>query len=183
MRFLLATSGFALLALVALARLFILARWRAGWAMYLGNVVWETFPKKVGIRRFPLEAMAVVLGLILLGMGSLSWGGVALAGAAMLGLEIANRRWERRLLDGDIPSDLILTVEAPFTERLPHYRLGVLWVGRPFEIELIVSNPSLGPTATAVKTRLEVPASWLQGDSAEKTVEPLSSGGIGRANR
>lgn len=180
MRFIFATSGFALLALVTLARLFILARWRAGWAMYLANVFWEIFPKKVGIRRFPLEAMAAVLGLVLLGMGGLPWGGVALVGATLLGLEILNRRWERRLIDGDIPSDLIVTVEAPFTERLPRYRLGVLWVGRPFEIDLIVSNPSLGPTATAVKTRLEVPAAWLSEASAEKTVGPLSSGGIGK---
>lgn len=180
MRCLFIILGIGLLAMVALARLFILARWRAGWAMYLANVVWETFPKKVGIRRFPLETMAAGLGLVLLGMGGLPWGGAALVGATLLGLEILNRRWERRLLDGDIPSGLILTVEAPFTERLPRYRLGVLWVGRPFEIDLIVSNPSLGPTATAVKTRLEVPASWLQVASAEKTVGPLSSGGIGK---
>ena len=86
MRFLFATFGFALLALVTLARLFLRSRWRAGWAMYLANVVWETFPKKVGIRRFPLEAMAAGLGLVLLGLGGLPWGGVVSAGATLLGL-------------------------------------------------------------------------------------------------
>ncbi|NCA81158.1 MAG: hypothetical protein EOM72_00230 [Opitutae bacterium] len=181
MRFLFAIFGFALLALVTLARLFILARWRAGWAMYLANVVWETFPKKVGIRRFPLEAMAAGLGLALLGMGGLPWAGVVSVGATLLGLEILNRRWERRLIDGDIPADLVLTLEAPFTERLPRYRLGVLWVGRPFEIELIVSNPSEMATPSAVNVNLGGPVPWLQGSPAEKTFGHLPPGGIGRA--
>ena len=174
--------GIALLAMVALARVFFLARWRVGWAMYLANVVWETFPKKVGVERFPLEAVATVLGLVLLRMGGLSWAAVAWTGAVLLGLELRNRLWARRLIEGEISSELLLTVEAPFIERLPGYRLGVLQVGRSFEIELIVSNPSTMPTATAVKTRLEAPLSWFQGDVVENRFEPLPSGGIGRFN-
>ena len=62
--------GSALLVPVALARLFVLARWRAGWAMYLANVFWEVFPKKLGIGRFGMEAISAVAGLALL-----AWGG------------------------------------------------------------------------------------------------------------
>lgn len=156
-------SGFALLAMVALARLFCLGRGRAGWAMYLANVVWETFPKKLGIGRFGLEACAALLGLVMLRWGGVPWIGVAGVGAALLALEAMNRLWERRMVGAETPAGLILTVEAPFIARLPSYRLGILRAGAPFEIELIISNPAEKPTATAMKIWLEAPAAWLGG--------------------
>ena len=174
-------SGCALLAMVALARLFCLGRWRAGWAMYLANVVWETFPKKLGIGRFGLEAFAALLGLVLLGLGGTPWIGVAGIGTALLALEAMNRLWERRMVGAETPAGLILTVEAPFIARLPRYRLGMLRAGAPFEIELIVSNPAERPTATALQIRLEAPAAWLGGAAAEVTLEPLPVGGLRRA--
>ena len=58
--------GVGLLAVVAIARFFFLARWRVGWAMYLCNVVWEFAEKNVHIRRFWFESVAAVLGLLLL---------------------------------------------------------------------------------------------------------------------
>ena len=173
--------GFALLTPVVVARLFFLARWRAGWAMYLANVAWEVFPKKLGIGRFWLEALAALLGLALMWMGGAPWvvvGGVA---GVLLVLEFANRRWERKLLDDAVPSGLILTLEAPFIERLPRYRLGVLWIGVPFEIEVIASNPAKAPSGTPVKVRIEAPAAWLGGGSAEIAVDPIPSGGVARA--
>ena len=77
-------AGFAALAAVALARLFCLARWRVGWAMYLANVAWEIFPKKIGIGRFPLEAAAAVLGLGLLQAGGAPWGVQLAVGGELL---------------------------------------------------------------------------------------------------
>ena len=181
MSLLLLLASFALLAWVTLARLFVLARWRAGWAMYLANVAWEVFPKKLGVGRFRLEAMAALLGLGLMRAGGVPGGGVGGVAAALLALELANRLWERKLLADAVPSGLMLTLEAPFIERLPRYRLGVLWAGVPFEIELIVSNPSKGATAAPVNVRLEAPASWLADGSADQALPPLPSGGVARA--
>ena len=180
MKGLLIALGSLLLASVGLARLFVLARWRAGWAMYLANVFWEVFPKKLGIGRFWLEAVAAAVGLASLAWGGLPWIAVAVLGVALLLLEFSNRRWERRLVAGPVPTGLILTVEAPFRERLPRYRLGTLWAGIPFDVELIVGNPSFAPTASPVKVRLVAPAPWLCGGSSEQTLEPIPSGGIGR---
>ena len=173
--------GSALLVPVALARLFVLARWRAGWAMYLANVFWEVFPKKLGIGRFGMEAISAVAGLALLAWGGVSWiaaGGLA---AALIVLESANRRWERRLVEGPMPEDLILTVEAPFIERLPRYRLGTLWAGVPFDVELIVGNPSQSMPSPAMKIRLDAPTSWLGGERADRALDPIPAGGIARA--
>ena len=171
--------GGALLMLVGLARLFFLARWRAGWLMYLANVAWEIAPKKVGIGRFGLEAATALLGLALLWIGGVSWIGVGILGGALLGLEVANRLWERRLLQGVEP-ELILTVEAPFIERQPRYRLGTLWAGVPFDIELIVANPARFSQRSPLKVCLTTPTSWsIQGD-LEQVLAPLESGGVAR---
>lgn len=172
-------AGILLLAPVALARLFFLAPWRAGWAMYLANVAWEVFPKKVGIGRFSLEAAAAVLGLALLKFGGLSWEGVIALAAILAVVEIANRVWERKLVSGPGPSGLIFTLEGPFRARLPRYQLGVCWAGVPFEIELVVVNP--GPEPVSVTARLEAPAEWRAGENAEKILNPGAAGGVGRA--
>ena len=172
--------GGAALALVGLARCFFLAPCRAGWAMYLANVFWEIFPKKAGVDRFPLEAAAAGSGLALLGLGGTPWGVVAGIGAIGIVLEMANRRWERRLLEGRDSGDWILTVEAPFIERLPRYRLGVRWVGIPFDVELTVGNPSAAPFPP-LQVRLGAPDSWLGGENAEQTLDAIPPGGVGRA--
>ena len=173
--------GAALLAAVTLARLFPLARWRLGWAMYLANVAWEFFPKKLGVGRFGLEAAAAIAGMAFLAAGGLPWSAAGFIGASVLGLEVANRLWERKLLAGGGAAGLILTVEAPFVERLPRYRLGVRRAGVPFDVELIVGNPAPVPTAGPVKIRLEAPPAWLNGGASEKTLDAIPSGGIGRA--
>ena len=174
-------AGGGMLGLVGLARLFFLARFRAGWAMYLANVVWEVFPKKLGIGRFRLEAAVAVAGIVLLWLGGAPIGAVVAVGAALMGLETANRLWERKLLVAAAPAPLILTVVAPFIERLPRYRLGVLWVGNAFEVELTIGNPAYAPTPTPVKATLAAPVSWLGGDRGERMLDPIPSGGVGRA--
>ncbi len=176
--FLLAGGG--VLAGVGAARLFFLAPFRAGWAMYLANVAWEVFPKKAGMGRFPLEAVAAGMGLALLRAGRMPWDVIVAIGVALLAVEVVNRRWERKLLKGADSAGVILTVEAPFIERLPSYRLGVLWVGNPFDVELVVANPSSAPTSAPMKIRLEAPASWQGGGSAERMLEAIPSGGVGR---
>lgn len=173
-------AGFAALAAVALARLFCLARWRVGWAMYLANVAWEIFPKKIGIGRFPLEAAAAVLGLGLLQAGGAPWGVTVAAGAVLLGLELSNRRWAKVLLADEVPPGLVLTLEAPFVERLPRYRLGVLAAKRPFEIGLTISNPMKTSTTTEVKVRMDAPENWQAAPSRDQCLGPIPSGGIGQ---
>ena len=170
--------GGALFALAALARAFFLARSRAGWAMYLANVFWETFPKKLGVGRFGLEAAAAALGLALLAWGGTPWLAVETLGAALVALEFANRRWERRLVAGPVPDDLILTVEAPFVARWPRGDLGTLWTGVPFDVELIVGNPAPAGAARRVQVRLEAPESWRP--TVDAAAEAVPAGGFGR---
>ena len=64
--------GGALAVAIALPRLLFIAPFRIGWAMYLANVAWEVFPKKLGVGRFRLEALAALLGLAFLRMGGVS---------------------------------------------------------------------------------------------------------------
>ena len=171
-------AGGLLLVPVVLARLLFLAPVRAGWAMYLANVVWEILPKKIGIGRFGLEAAAAASGMILAGLGGLPWSLVAAVGVFLLVLETVNRLWESRLLNGRLGPKPIFRITAPCMERWPRCRLGVRWAGVPFEVELIIANPGKAPVP--VKARLEAPATWLGGDNPERTLTVASDGGVGR---
>jgi len=183
-----------LLLLVVVARFFFLARWRVGWAMYFANVVWELAAKRAHVERFRLEVVAAIIALMLLWVSGTVWGVVVTIGALLLLMEIINRFWERTLLTaaytrlnqaGPVPSanpEIIITLEAPFIERMPQYRLGVLWVGVPFEIELVVGNHSCIPTQTPVQILLFAPSSWLAGQGAERSLGLLSSGSVVSTN-
>lgn len=184
--------GVGVLLPVVLARFLFLARSRAGWVMYLANVAWEFASKRFGAGRFRLELGITLLGLELLWVGGAAWSVVAATAGALLLLELANRLWERNLLTaarvnpvapGPAPSvcpELILTVDAPFIERLPGYRLGVLWVGVPFEIELMVANPARVPTQTPVRIVLDVPSDWYCEGEGERWLEPIPAGTVSR---
>lgn len=172
--------GGGLAAAVALPRLLFLAPFRIGWAMYLANVAWEFLPKKLGVGRFRLEAVAGAAGLALLAFGGAPWGAVALVGGGLLALEIANHRWEKRLVVGPVPAGAMLTLEAPFVARQPQYSLGVRWVGMPFDLELVAVNP--GPVSTALRVCLEAPAEWLGDAAAEQVLQLDPAGGVGRAS-
>ncbi|MGD9613687.1 MAG: hypothetical protein AB7V22_12390, partial [Kiritimatiellia bacterium] len=174
------TLGAVAVGLVALARLFILARHRVGWLFYLANVFWELFPKKMGLARGIMEALAMVLGLGCLKLGGCSWGGVGGVAAAVGVLQFA--LWgEGRLLFADlrIPR-LFFALEGPFIARLPRYRLGTVWTGMPFEIELVAVNSSRQPWPAPLRIRLEAPPDWLGDAPAEHILAPLPAGGIGR---
>lgn len=174
--------GGMLLTPVVLARLFALARFRTGWALYLANVVWEVFPKKLGVDRFWIEALAVGLGLTSLRLGGASWilvGGVT---AGILVLEAADRLIVR-LLFGELGVPrLVYMLEGPFVARLPRYRFGVLWVGQSVALELRVLNPSRQPWPNPLHVQLDVPAGWLENGAVKQTIEPLASGGVGQAS-
>ena len=171
--------GGTLAAAVALPRLLFLAPFRIGWAMYLANVAWELLPKKLGVGRFRLEAAAGAAGLALLALGGTPWDVVALVGGGLLALEIANHRWEKRLVQGPVPTGAILTLEAPFVARRPQYSLGVRWVDMPFDLELIAVNP--GPAPATLRVRLDAPAEWMGGASSEQLLHIDPAGGVGRA--
>ncbi len=171
-------SGAFLLAWTLLARCLFLARWRAGWAMYLANIAWEVFPKKLGIGRFKLEAVAALSGLALLGAGGVPWVAVAIVGGILLALEVANRRLSRRLVNGPFRHDLILTLEGPFVARRPRVDLGVRCIGLPFELTLVVSNPSPDRTHSGLNVRLVVPGDWAGGTREERRLPEIPSGGV-----
>ena len=188
--------GEGLLALVAGARCLFLARWRAGWAMYLCNVVWEFAEKRGHIGRFWLEVVSAFLGLGLLLASGVVWGVVVTLGVLLLLLEIGNRFRERTLLTAaytrlnlagtaPFPSanpELIVTLEAPFVERKPRYEFGVLWVGVPFDFEVVVGNHSIVPTQTPVKIRITAPSSWFAGEDAERSLGPIPVGSVAQTS-
>ena len=186
--------GGGLLAVVALARFFFLARWRVGWVMYLCNVMWEFAEKSVHIGRFWFEVASTLLGLGLLLASGVVWGVVVTFGALLLLLEIVNRFRERTLLTsaytqlnlaGPSPSatpELVVTLDAPFVERKPRYRLGVLWVGVPFDFEVVVGNHTIVPTQTPVKIRISAPSSWLAGEDAERSVGSIPVGSVAQTS-
>lgn len=171
--------GGALTAAVALPRLLFLEPFRIGWAMYLANVAWEFLPKKLGVGRFRLEAVAGAAGLALLAFGGAPGSATVLVGGILLVLEIANHRWEKRLVQGAVPGGAILTLEAPFVTRRPRYSLGVRWTGVPFDLELIAVNPGAEPAT--LRVRLGAPAEWLGDAAPEQTLQLDSAGGVGRA--
>jgi hypothetical protein len=171
--------GGTLAAAVAVPRLLFLAPFRVGWAMYLANVAWELLPKKLGVGRFRLEAVAGAAGLALLAIGGAPWSVVALVGGLLLALEIGNHRWEKRLVAGPVPTGAILALEAPFVARRPEYSLGVRWTGVPFDLELVAVNP--GPATATLRVRLDAPAEWLGGSTSEQTLRIDPAGGVARA--
>ena len=171
--------GAGLAAAFALPRLLFLAPFRIGWAVYLANVAWELLPKKLGMGRFRLEAVAGAAGLALLAFSGVPWSAAALVGGGLLALEIVNHRREKRLVQGPVPAGAILTLEAPFVARQPRYSLGVRWTGMPFDMELIAVNP--GPESATLRVRLEAPAEWLGAAAAEQVLHLGPAGGVGRA--
>ena len=174
--------GGALLVLVVLARLFILARFRAGWALYLANVFWEVFPKKLGLDRLWVETLAVGLGLICIRLGGATWTFVGGMAAGVIVLEAAQRFIVRLLFAELRVPRLVYMLEGPFVARLPRHRLGVLWVGLPVSLELRVVNSSRQPWPNPLHVRLEAPAGWLQNSATEQIIESLPSGGVGRVS-
>ena len=171
--------GGVLAAAVALPRLLFLAPFRIGWAVYLANVGWELLPKKLGVGRFRLEAVAGAAGLALLAFGGAPWVVVALVGGGLLVLEIGNHGWEKRLVHDPVPAGAILTLEAPFVARRPEYSLGVRWVDMSFDLELAAVNP--GPATAMLRVRLAAPAEWLGNAPAEQALQLDPAGGVDRA--
>ena len=174
--------GGVLLALVALARLFGLARFRIGWALYLTNVFWEVFPKKLGMGRCWVETLAAGLGLICIRLGGAPWTLVGGLAAGVMVLEAVQRLAVRLLFSELRIPRLVYMLEGPFVARLPRHQLGVLWVGRPISLELQVVNSSRQPWPNPLHVRLEAPAGWLQNSAIEQTITPLPSGGVGRVS-
>ncbi|MGD9780920.1 MAG: hypothetical protein AB7V14_02070 [Kiritimatiellia bacterium] len=172
--------GGALVASVALARAFFLARFRGGWLFYLANVMWEIFPKKLGIRRGAMEALAAAAGLGCLKLGGGTWAGVGGVAVVLGVLQFALWGMERLLFAELRIPRLFFNLEGPFVARMPRYRLGTLWTGMPFELELAAVNSSPQPWPAPLRIRLDAPPDWLENDSAERAIAPLPAGGVGR---
>lgn len=195
--------GSGLYGLVLASRLLCLAPYRAGWVLYLANLVWELGEKRAGVSRFVLEAGAGGLALVLLALAGLPHGVVLFLGLGLLAFELGNRLWERALLTGlnarldrqglrssgreqerfpapSVHPDLTLTLEGPFVERVPTYRLGVLALREPFELGLIVGNHTRVPTQRGVLAVLEVPAGWMVAAGGHLRFQPMASAEVRR---
>ncbi|RKT45584.1 hypothetical protein [Thiocapsa rosea] len=202
--FVLLVAGVLGSAWLVATRLAFLAPYRAGWVMYLANLTWELLEKRTHVRRAWLELAGAGTSLVLLGLGGVGAVGLAVAALLFLGLELVARARERGVLTGlparldlqglrspaspgvtrfpapSVHPDLTLTLEAPFVERDPAYRLGLLPLGVPFEIELIIGNHTLVPTQWSVRAELVVPSGFGLGDAAVRTLPPLSAGAAAR---
>ncbi len=128
--------------------------------MYLANVAWEIFPKKLGLGQFQLEAVAALLGLALLICGGASWVVAGIAGAALVALEAANRRLARRLVQGPFDRTLILTLEGPFVSRRPFYDPWRLLCRSAFRVGTGRFKSFPRPTCFGLNVRLDAPADW-----------------------
>lgn len=209
-RFWLGSGGSVLLVLAA-QRCFFLASSRAGWLMYLANVVSEIVVKKAGLSRGAGEAALAGVGLAGLWLGGLGWGWMAAVVLGALALELYARRVERRLLTTvyaqldrigasteagqaggalavgyPFPSthpELTINLTGPFVERMPGYRLGTLVVGREFDLRLVIGNHTIVPTQTGVRVKMTAPASLACEQDAGELVPRLKPGEVHELKR
>lgn len=198
-----AVVGFALLVLLAASRMLFLARFRAGWLMYLANVALETIEKRVPGSRWQVEAVLATAASALVGI---AFGSVAAACGALLlygALVFENLLRERRIMtevravlepvgvrnataaQPGFPSPglhprLSLTVEGPFVARVPRLHLGTLVADAPIVLELLVGNHARVPTQTPIRIELAAPSGWLADGTAGVERPPLRSGGVER---
>jgi hypothetical protein len=177
---LLCMAGGILVVLAGLSRCSFLARGKAGWTMYLANVAWEAVSKKTRIPRFLLEPAAAATGLLLLGLAGGDWSRIGAWALVLLALEALHGFRMRRWLAEAEDAGCILTVEAPLMARWPSDHLGVRWAGVPFDIELVVLNPSRNTLPGPLRARLVAPGGWLADANADRSLAPLESGGVGR---
>jgi len=84
--------GWLAIALVAAQRLVFTAGGRAGWVFYVANVIGETAPKRLRLRREPLELGVAVAGLAMLALSGLGLDWVVGVAAALLLLRSEERR-------------------------------------------------------------------------------------------
>ncbi len=193
---------------VACARLIFLAPTSCGWVLYLSNVLFEVFVKRLGVSRHLAESGAAGIGLGALWLGGLPVAGILVVALVLVVLELYVRAWERAMLtDAYAELDTIgihppparttlglaqgypapsthpvlsLNLSGPFHARWPRYRLGSLLVGLPFEIVLMVGNHSLFPTQTKVRVHCEGDASVRVDAQETRELPVLHTGDVQR---
>ena len=194
----------ALLLLPVIAvRLIFLIPGRLGWINYLANVFSEFFVKKIRWSRMAVEIVLALLGMVMLHFACSSWSISLLALALLLGLELYASKIERHLLTtaytpidpiglrhatpettrglaGGYPTpstqpELTINLVGPFIERMPRYELGLLLVGRRFELRLIIGNHTIVPTQTGIRVRVEAPDALACEKSFGEMVDRLTS--------
>lgn len=196
-------AGCALLALVAASRLLFLARWPAGWAMYLPNVLLETLERKLAMSRWIIEAAMVAAACLLIGFGTCMAApalGVLVAYLLLVGQNLLK---ERRIINAvhgaqesaglrggsgsgsaypgpALHPALSLNLEGPFVRRLPAYDLGVLSSGAPVRITLLVGNHTRAPGQTPLRIAVQVPEGWRCEPAPECEFPPLGTGEVRR---
>ena len=196
---------FLLLPVVAV-RLLFLAPTRWGWIPYLASVFSESFVKKIRWSRGAVEFVLVLAALALLRWTGLAWAWLLLMVLGLAGLEFYVRTLERRLLiETWTPLDrigarhappevthglaagypgpsthpeLTINLVGPFTERVPDYRLGMLVVGRAFELCLVIGNHTIVPTQTAVRVRVTAPTTLACEQGFGELVPRLGAGEV-----
>ncbi len=198
--------GAGLLLTLTLGRCLGLAPYRIGIVMYLANVLLETAEKRTPLSRWTLEAAILVVALLCLGIGSGSLELAALIAVGYLLLVLENVTRERRLINnvygtqetrglrGTSPSEsadnarrfpapglhpqLSVNLDGPFVSRMPTYELGILPVGRPISLSVLIGNHSRTPSQSEIDVTLDVPTGWRVEGELKQELEPLEVGRV-----
>lgn len=189
-------------------RLIFLAPTRLGWINYLPNVVSEFFVKRLQWSRSAVELAVACVGLIGAYLAGAPLLVVALLALAAVSLECAVRLKEIQILTtayttldaiGPRPAkpertrglaagypspsthpQLTLNLIGPFVERVPRYHLGALFVGRLFEMQLLIGNHTIVPTQTGIRVSVHASEHLLVERQFGETVSLLQPGGVHR---
>lgn len=171
--------------LFLLSKAFFLAPSRAGWAMVIANVVYETLERRMRMPRERLDVILFVLSAFTAGLAVGPWFGVAwavLCGLAGIGALLVERRWasdapatQMQSLKGRVPLPiprLIVSLRGPVLRRsAAGYDLGHWPEGLRQRFELIVLNPGL------VRPQLPLSATIA---SASPSIEVTLDGSLDR---
>lgn len=192
--------GALLFCLFIASRLVFLAQWKVGAIVYYSNVIFDFFPKKIGIPRWAGEVGLFILALLLLWAYARSFAAVISVSFVGLLLELIVRLYERHILvaaytrackpppyepnptlplhgfpSPSVVPDLTIFLEGPFVSRRPRYDLGDLIVGRIVDLHVVVANHTLVQTPGPVNLEVRPDKGIAILEGAQANLEPLPS--------
>lgn len=185
-------------------RLLPLARYRAGWLLYLSRILTEAIHKRTGLTRAAVDRWLALASVILVAAGSGGWFAPLSAALLLVLLEVAVRTWEVRLLadvyasaprgatddygggGGDrsrfprpsVDPKLTVTMKGPFRARSPRYELGVLFDGQWLRLRATVGNHTEVAMQTPLRVGVNAPESLVPEPGSDGPLRRLKAGEV-----